>query len=45
MSYTKPKLFERFEKIKEKHKNLEVGNVVRAGLKQSLTEFKIIIKE
>jgi hypothetical protein len=45
VSYTEPELFERYTKIKEKNKNLEVGDVICAGLRQSLNEFKKIIKE
>ena len=45
VSYTEPELFERYVKIKEKNKNLEVGDVICAGLRQSLNEYKTIIKE
>ncbi|RZD15771.1 MAG: hypothetical protein EVJ46_09635 [Candidatus Acididesulfobacter guangdongensis] len=45
VSYTEPELFERYIKIKEKNKNLEVGDIICAGLRQSLNEFKKIINE
>jgi len=45
VSYTRPELLERFRKIKEKNRSLEISDVICAGLKQSLSEFKTIIKQ
>jgi len=45
VSYTKPEFLERFKKIKEKNRSLEISDVICAGLRQSLNEFKMIIKQ